>query len=188
MLSATLRPGEQREVAIVLLPGAYQLPEVEVTAAATKPIEYAYTSKYDEFFRRQRIGLGHYLTRKDIDRRMASETAQLLMGVPGVFVIPGTPGIRPSSVRLRTCEKASVWVDGVELKEYGAARYAPGINAARIGSPSGSGMPSLGESLGLLLERILPIQIEMIEVYTGPAQMPAETVGNSCAAIVIWTR
>ena len=31
-------------------------------------------------------------------------------------------------------------------------------------------------------------QIEMIEVYTSPARGQAEFVGNSCGAIMIWTR
>lgn len=35
---------------------------------------------------------------------------------------------------------------------------------------------------------LTPAQVEMIEVYTGPAQMPAEFLDDSCAAIAIWTR
>lgn len=47
---------------------------------------------------------------------------------------------------------------------------------------------NFGMMTGEMLQRILPSQIEMIEVYVGPAQMPAEALGNSCAAIMIWTR
>ena len=45
-----------------------------------------------------------------------------------------------------------------------------------------------GEFTGEMLDRLIPLQIEFIEVYSGPSQMPAEAVGNSCAAIMIWTR
>lgn len=176
-LSVTLRAGERREVAIVLAPGVYQLPDIETSELPSKPIEYAYTTKYDEFFRRQRIGLGHYISRQDIDRKSAGETADLLMGIPGVVVIPGAPGIRRTSVRIRTCQKVSVWLDGVELQTYGSN-----------GGSSIGRSKELEDATAELLDRILPIQIEMIEVYAGPAQMPAEAVGNSCAAIMIWTR
>lgn len=186
-LSATFRPGERREVTIVLTPGAYQLPEVEVIEVPSKPLEYGYTTKYDEFFRRQRIGLGHYLTRKDIDRRAVGQTSELLMGLPGVQIIPGAPGIRPNSVRLRSCEKASVWVDGVELKSSYGDRHQVKPWVSMSGGPPGEPRTP-GEFTGDLIDRILPLQVEMIEVYVGPAQMPAETVGNSCAAIMIWTR
>jgi hypothetical protein len=187
-LNASFGSGEQREVIIVLAPGAYQLPDVETSALPSKPIEYAYTTKYDEFFRRQRIGLGYYITRQDIDRRMASETSSLLMGVPGVWVIPGAPGITPNSVRVRTCEKTGVWVDGVELRSLGGAIHQIPLGGSRAGR-RGEGLPATpGEYTGEMLDRLIPLQIEMIEVYTGPARMPAETVGNSCAAIMIWTR
>jgi len=35
---------------------------------------------------------------------------------------------------------------------------------------------------------VLPSQIEMIEVYREPAEMPAEFLDDSCAVIAIWTR
>ena len=187
-LSSVFHPGEHTEVTIVLAPGAYQLPEVEVNAAPSKPLEYAYTTKYDEFFRRQRIGLGQYITRKDIDRRMAAETSQLLMGMRGVLVLPGAPGIRPNSVRLRTCDKASVWVDGVEVRPSRGVTYQFLPTEMRPARRFSGDPATPGEVTGEMLDRLIPLQIEMIEVYTGPAQMPAETVGNSCAAIMIWTR
>ena len=187
-LSASLRAGEKQEVTIAMVAGAYQLPEVEVIATAFKPIEYGYTMKYDEFFRRKHVGLGHYISREDIDRRMASETSQLLMGIPGVRVIPGAPGVKPSSVRLRTCERTSVWVDGVELKSLQGAIHQVPFGGARPGRRMAGDPATPGEFTGELLERLVPLQIEMIEVYTGPSQMPAEAVGNSCAAIMIWTR
>lgn len=30
--------------------------------------------------------------------------------------------------------------------------------------------------------------IEAVEVYRGPTELPAEAVGNGCAAIFVWTR
>ena len=176
-LVATLAPGEQKdEVVIALFPGAYRLPEVEVTARLAKPIEYAWTMKYDEFFRRQRVGLGYYITRKDIDRKVATETAELLIGVPGLLIRPGAPGLFPTAVKSGRCVGLSVWVDGWEL------HLERGMHAM-MGDPR-----TPAEATGALLERIHPLQIEMIEVYTSPARGQAEFVGTSCGAIMIWTR
>jgi hypothetical protein len=164
-LAATLHAGEQQEVTIALTPGVYELPELAVTARLAKPIEYAWTTKYDEFFRRKLVGLGRYISRQDIDKKAAAHTVELLLGVPGVQVYLGMPGVSPDGVRFSGCKTGiSVWMDGWELR------------------------PVPGEGVGELLERILPLQIEMIEVYTGPARMQAEHLGNSCGTIAIWTR
>jgi hypothetical protein len=175
-LVAILAPGEQKdEVVITLFPGAYRLAEVEVTARLAKPIEYAWTMKYDEFFRRQRVGLGYYISRKDIDRKTALETPELLIGVPGLQIRPGAPGLVPTAVKSVRCGKFSVWVDGWEQHiERGQGMMGDPKTPAQV--------------TGALLERIHPLQIEMIEVYTSPARGQPEFVGNSCGAIMIWTR
>jgi hypothetical protein len=33
-----------------------------------------------------------------------------------------------------------------------------------------------------------PVRLELMEVYTGVARIPAEFLADSCAAIVIWTK
>ena len=178
-LAATLAPGEQKDdVVIALIPGAYPLPEIEVTARPAKPIEYAWTTKYDEFFRRQRVGLGYYITRKDIDRKPATQTAELLFGVPGLRVTLGAPGLTPNAVGTTRCKNMSVWIDGWELK--------PQLEVSR--NPMYGDPRTSTQVTGVLLERIVPMQIEMIEVYTSPARGQAEFVGTSCGAIMIWTR
>ncbi|MGQ0702089.1 MAG: carboxypeptidase regulatory-like domain-containing protein [Gemmatimonadales bacterium] len=169
--AATLAAGERKDVLITLSPGAYQLPEVEVTERALKPIEYAWTTKYDDFFRRKAVGLGYYISRKDIDQKSASETTELLLGVPGLQVrLVGSPGLSPNEVSSTRCrDMISVWIDGWEL------RPDPGLRRQSL-------------RVGSMLERIHPLQIEMIEVYTGPARGQAEFVGSSYCAIMIWTR
>ena len=39
-----------------------------------------------------------------------------------------------------------------------------------------------------MLERINPAAIEMIEVFRGASEIPAEFHWNGCAVIAIWTR
>jgi len=170
-LAAKLAAGEDKEVAIVLEPGSYELPEIKVTARATKPIEYAWTTKYDDFFRRQRVGLGRYITREDIEFRKPFRTANLLAGIAGIKVNFRHLGASGTHVQFARCnlpgDVVSVWIDGWKQ------RY-----------PESTGPAAIGE----LIDRVLPSQIEMIEVYRGPAEMPAEFLDDSCAAIAIWTR
>jgi len=165
-LSAKLATGEEKDVVIFLIEGAFGLPEVAVTVRSAKPIEYANTAKYDEFFRRKSVGLGRYIDRRDIDRKATSRTASLIAGLPGVRVMMGVPGTSPTHVWMRACQQVSVWVDGWSL------------------SPQARSPNEVGE----LLDRIHPLNIEMIEVYDSPAVMQAEFLGDSCAAIAIWTR
>ena len=165
-LGARLSAGENKEVTIVLSEGLVQLPEITVTARSAKPIEYANTAKYDEFFRRRAVGLGRYLSRRDIEKKSASRTVSLLAGLPGVRVMMGVPGTSPTKVWFRACMQVSVWVDGWVL------------------SPVARSPGEVAE----VLDRVHPLSIEMIEVYDSPAVMQAEFLGDSCAAIVIWTR
>ncbi len=39
-----------------------------------------------------------------------------------------------------------------------------------------------------MLDRIGPFQIELIDVYRGVSDLPAEFHDDNCAAIVIWTK
>jgi hypothetical protein len=182
-LAATLAAGDHKEVTIALTPGVYELPELTVTARLAKPIEYSWTTKYDEFFRRKYVGLGRYISRQDIDKKAASHTAEILLGVPGVRVYLGAPGISPDKVKFTGCSQISVWVDGAELRPL--TRIGEG---AITGAWHPQREPVGPAEVGEMLERIHPLQIEMIEIYTSPAGMQAEFLGNSCGAIVIWTR
>jgi hypothetical protein len=190
-LAINLRAGEEKEVTIALTLGVYELPELAVTARLAKPIEYAWTTKYDEFFRRKLVGLGRYVSRQDIDKKAASHTSEILAGVPGVRVLFGAPGISPDMVKFIGCNQISVWVDGAELHPLAGVAPAPrsmgGASTvdALGGRPQGQRDPA---AVGEMLDRIHPLQIEMIEVYTGPGRMQAEFLGNSCGAIAIWTR
>ena len=172
-LVAKLAAGQAQEIVIVLEPGAYELPNVEVTARAAKPIEYAWTTKYDDFLRRRSNGFGHYLTREQIERRHAFRTPNLLAGIPGIRLIFRHSGIGGTEVVFSRCGRVSVWIDGFQQR---MSEIAPSV---------GETTPSM---LGEFLERLRPSEIEAVEVYAGPAEMPGEFLNDSCAAIVIWSR
>jgi hypothetical protein len=177
---ANLRSGDSKEVEIVMSPGAYELPEVNVIARNIKPIEYAWTTRFDDFFRRKIVGLGVYRDRAYIDRTNPLRTANLLAGIAGVRLRFRHPGPSGTDVEFMRCERVSVWIDGVKqrlpfLREPPSSPLtkSPNINAMAVSE---------------MLEQVSPLQIEMMEVYRGPSEMPAEFIDDSCAAIAIWTR
>ncbi len=127
-----------------------------------KPAEYAFTTRYDDFFRRRAFRSGTFRTREDALFQSAFQTAELLRGIPGVFVRFSQGGL---SVAFSACResyaKVSVWIDG-----------------ARV----------ITDNHNEALTYLRPEDIEMIEVYRRSGQIPGEFLGDSCAAIVIWTR
>ncbi len=179
------KDGEVKEVKIVLERGEYELPEVVVTARSLKPIEYGWTTRFDDFFRRRQVGLGHYMLRDEIERKGAGRTPSLLAGVRGVRLRYRHAGISGTDVSFGGCTRVSVWIDGNKQ------RY-PDLPPTRNTVATG-GLVSIKEDRGSMatgecLQRVLPSQIEMMEIYRGPAEMPAEFLDDSCAAIAIWTR
>jgi hypothetical protein len=42
--------------------------------------------------------------------------------------------------------------------------------------------------VGELLDRIKPSDIEMMEIFRGPSELPPEFNDGNCGAIAIWTR
>jgi len=169
---------------IVLAPGSQRLPDIEVAARYAKPAEYSGTTKYDDFFRRRKLGLGTFISREQIERMNAFHTIEILRSIPGIHVNVGIPG-DPSTadIRIPRCEsldhklgKVTVWVDGQRMIE----------PANPDGDKGHFGVGSL--NLAEQLQRITPAGIELVEVYRGPSQIPGEFHWDGCAAIAIWTR
>jgi len=146
-----------------------QLSEITVVGTATKPLRYAGTTKYDEVFLRHKIGLGTLVTREDIDSRFGFHTYELLQTIPGVRIWNGPP----KRIRFARCQEPggiTVFVDGVRQL-------------------SDSSALGLGEEPAIeTLSRINPSDIEMIEVFRGPSEIPGIYHWNGCAVIAIWTR
>jgi carboxypeptidase family protein/TonB-dependent receptor-like protein len=169
---------------IVLTPGSLRLPDIEVAARYAKPAQYSGTTKYDDFFRRQKLGIGTFISREQIERMNVFHTIEILRDIPGIHVNVGIPG-DPSTadIRIPRCEsldhklgKVTVWIDGQMLIE-----TSPLVADA---GHFGVGSANLAE----MLQRISPAGIEMVEVFRGPSQIPGEFNWDGCAAIAIWTR
>ncbi len=179
-------------VTVFLTETPQELPDLEVEAKPWKPVRYAGTTKYDGFFRRQRLGLGSYLSREQLNRRPVIQTLEFLQTLPGVRVTVGPPGLDwANNLKITRCSgpssKATVWVDGVRLLGGPPAAANVQLGDTRVGVTFG-GSNETPRDVIEKLSRIAPADIEMIEVYRGAGQLPAEFHEDGCAVIAVWTR
>lgn len=102
-----------------------ELPEIRVEAPYGKPERYAETTRYDDYFRRRRLGIGTFIDRERIERRGASHFLQLLDGIPGVTPRWSPPGSRsPATIRFAGCRgtppAVAFYINGVRTFATGA--------------------------------------------------------------------
>lgn len=118
---------------------------------------------------RIKLGLGEIRTREDLDKTMPRNLAEAVRGLPGVDVVQSGGSVGGSyTVQLRgarnmanqICQPA-VWVDGIKWGRGGDA-----------------------------FSQVMGWEIEVVEVYKGPSQVPGEFLDqdSNCGVIVVWTR
>jgi hypothetical protein len=177
---------------IVLTRVPQPLPEVVVAATSS---EYL-SAKYLDFFRRRQVGIGTFRTRASMDSMGASDVVGLLRQIPGVTVTAtfnpyGQPETR---FRIARCPgqppNLAVYINGLRVTVFGKDSENKGSELSslfRQHPPS-----SVCDDCARLAEVLASVpfsQIEFIEFYRGPGQIPADLDrGDSCAALVIWTR
>ena len=126
---------------------------------------------HEAFAHRKSMGLGIYLTRKDIEARGSPPLSSLMREIAGVNLVSegrraATPRMSRSSIAGR-CHPV-LFMDGQRLHKF-------------------DDPPLVIRSI---YESIPTTTIEGIEIYRGRSELPAEFSGPDvrCGAIVIWTR
>jgi hypothetical protein len=114
-------------------------------------------------------GVGYIMTRKEIDARQPLHLADVLRAAPGVDVVQSGSSVSGSfNVRMRNAQNMlgqtcppGVWVDGVKWRDVSSA-----------------------------YTNILGIELEVVEIYNGPAEVPGEFLDSDarCGAVIVWTR
>ena len=137
------------------------LPTVVQIDTGFKPMRYAKTTKFDDFYRRRNAKAGGtFITRDDIDRRQPSRSLDLFYNIAGVKL--NWDAAEPQ-ISIARCKygNIAVFIDGL---------------------PAQNGIE--------LVASLHPNQIEAIEIYHGLATVPPQFIPkpNDCAAIVVWTR
>jgi hypothetical protein len=150
-----------------------------ITAAENAP-----AAKMRGFEERRALGLGHYITRDELEKRENSRMADILAQVPGVRI-----------VRARTSGS------GFVANSRGRNSIAPersgnrrlGIPAACYATVYLDGVPVYtGRDNSSLFDvnSFGPMQLEGVEYYSSAAQTPTQYAGTGtdCGVLLLWTR
>lgn len=169
-----LRSHEVTEVDLSLATEAVEVPGLTVEAERRR------RGRMAGFHQRMEKGRGHFFTREELAKREGNQLHNILRAAPNINAVPcqylrasrKTPSCyvldaggnrRPTSVQGGPCVP-QLFVDGRQTSMVGLSQ---GINELRAS------------------------EIEAIEVYASPSQVPARFasgVRGSCGAVVVWTR
>jgi hypothetical protein len=167
----TLKRNDDRKVNLVLDKVAQALPQVTVTDIPGTPARLAQSHKYDDFYIRKATGIGTFITREEIDRQFKATTQELLQAIPGILIR----------------QTGTTW--WVQFTRCGRAKVPGTITSGGPSEPVQVFVDGQFASNGTdRLEEINPAEIEAIEIYKGPSQLPAIARGKGCGAIFIWLR
>lgn len=189
-----LAAGETKVIAVGLRRDALTLPTVTVTGKETR------REPGVGFTRRQKMGLGHFITRTEIDRYAPSNSADILRRVPGVRVQANRAGDHIISMTRSTSKcRVQYYVDNMPMptEELLDAAIEQRITADMAANGNTAETQSRARSKKLnrdlpafTIDHIPPEQIEAIEVYRGAAEIPVEyrRTGSLCGVVLIWTK
>jgi TonB-dependent receptor-like protein len=177
-----LVPGEAREVMVLLDPVSLRL--APLTASARPRTRDA---QIEGFYQRaQNHMMGRFVTRAQIEEKLAVQFTDIFRGIPGVRVDPGPNGYVIRSNR-------AVSINGGHAQSSGVAGRGGGDDMR--GFITGGDCPPNwfvdGVPFGLsgpLNTAFSPAEIEGVEIYFG--NVPPQWGGSSamCGVILIWTR
>jgi len=140
---------------------------LEHTVVELPPVEVTASTVppgMEDFARRRLAGFRRFIDAKQLRQADHRRLSDLLTGVNGVRSV--SRGLRTYLVSSRSNCPLAVWLDGIQIFSPGLRRTPPDINDFST------------------------YQLEAVEIYSGPAETPAELsgVGAGCGAIALWTR
>lgn len=157
---------------------AVPVPLTEVTIEGRViRVPRAFKAQYERAAR----GVGHFFTREDVERSNPADVRSLLNLVPGVSA-------DDRGVTFQRCQTGiaspalSLGNSTSSSGSSGSGKVQLWIDGYRVSGRSTS------ERLVDLLATVPPSAIEIIEIYSGVAQIPADFLNDACAVILIWTK
>jgi len=182
----TFGANEEEERRLVLRPLTV-LDSVEVTATRTDP-------RLLDFEDNRRLGLGHFMTREDLDKNIGRKMGDVLSLTPGLGVVRGGARAYVLSKRyvvpisaIGTGAKGSTTLWGPspleKLQGMTIGCYAQVWIEGQLMNP---GQPTEPYDVN----SIAPDQIEALEYYAGPSQTPSRyaKLNSNCGVLVIHLR
>ena len=145
--------------------GVFLTVAMAVEAIELEPITVTAVSRrrmlhLDDITRRVAMGIGDFVTTDEFSARGYPSFGQFLRGHPGIRIRGGVPVFRDAVSLSSGACSPTFYVDGVKLRSWGLA------------------------------SELSTLDLEMVELYRGPASTPAEYVDSDsrCGVVVLWTR
>jgi hypothetical protein len=162
----------------VRLTSAVQQLDTVRAEANTMPEQYGRSLRMAEFYERRRLGNGHFFTREDIEASAASSSASLINRVGGMRADVNHTDIIVHSMGCAGTGVSSGADTSTMSRNDGWGHIALRVDGSKI--PPGDRASVMG--------MLSPADIEAIEVYRSPGELPPQDVGDACAAVYVWTR
>lgn len=158
--AVTVTRGLTTEVEIGLVPTPAEMEPI--VATVTRPRRLEIKGFYERKLWGELLGLGTFFTAADIERRNPVQISHMIADMSGIRL--GSGG-RLFNMRM----SAGFSNQGCTIKTY-------------LDNVDVSGIP--------LRTLVRPIEVAGVEIYKGPASLPAEFGGSDarCGAVVIWTK
>ena len=172
------------EVEVRLAPAVLEVEPIEVTVLGLRSRKLEVSGFYER--REWNERLGHYLTRRDVERRGPARVSHLLSEIPRVDILQGVcnrPNCTIPIVTGSAPECRRIKEQGTELV-IGASLYIDGHRTRTVVGRTYS------YSLTGVDEFVMPGDVAGLEVYTGSGDLPGEFAdanAQRCGAVVIWT-
>lgn len=176
----TLLPGASHSLSLTMVRSVQQLAPVVTEAVLPygKPLRYQHTGKFDDFYERRAKRPGTFFTREDIENSGRNTAMELMSTAPGVTLNWRNDGT--AVVRFTRCTATSIHGFPRDRGDTDHGWLSVFIDGQRIGRG--------GQGQIQLLAQLKADDIETMEVYRGPTQLPLEAIGDACAAVFITTR
>jgi hypothetical protein len=157
--------GETVQLELRVAVAAVPLEPLRVTARGRTPSTYL---QHTGFYERELHGVGNFLTRYEIEKRGGSLLSDAMRSLPGVRLRRVDRIGQQMDIHLRNMRcPPTVYLDGAIV---------------RLGGPSRPDVLALDDL-------VLLSDIDGIEVYAGPGEVPAAFNRSAhCGVVVLWTR
>ena len=156
LMTIDVSAGDTTDVEVTLSTAGVKLPTVTVQGTTE------HHRQLDGFEERRRQGLGHYVTRTEIETRDPLLLSEMMRTIPGTFLVPtGLFGMSVLRFSRRVDCLPTYFVDGMLMRNYN-------------------------------IDDMPVRNVEGIEVYSGTSGLPGQFVNRmnspACGTVVIWTR
>ncbi|MFV1988585.1 MAG: carboxypeptidase regulatory-like domain-containing protein [Gemmatimonadota bacterium] len=170
------------EIEVRLNPEVLPVEPIEVEIVGVRSLKLEISGFYERREWNDRLGLGSYVTRRDIEARAAAQVSHVLAEIPRLSFYRG--GCFGSRCDFPVFSGTSAYCGRLK-EEGGEYRIGASIYVNNVRQRMATGGVAMG-----IDDLVKPGDVAGIEVYSGSGDLPGEfsdVNAQRCGAIVIWT-